>query len=95
MTLPISAQLKLTLSPVSLKLTRGCVPRVLKLSPNVSEVLPKVLKLIYIYKIIYIYYEKWTSVRSCQVTAPQHAEGAHQVGDDARHGGLARPGVRG
>jgi hypothetical protein len=44
-TLPRSAQLMLTLSPVQPKVTRGCVPRVLKLSSNVSDVFPKVLKL--------------------------------------------------
>jgi hypothetical protein len=43
--LPISAQLKLTLSPIQLTLTRECVPKRLKLSSNVSVVFPKVLKL--------------------------------------------------
>jgi hypothetical protein len=38
LTLPISAQLKLTLSPMSPTLIRRCVPRVLKLSSNVSDV---------------------------------------------------------
>jgi hypothetical protein len=38
LTLPPSAQLKLTLSLVRPKLTRGCVPKVLKLSSNVSGV---------------------------------------------------------
>jgi hypothetical protein len=44
-TLPISAQLKLTLSPVRPNVTRGCVPMVLKLSSNVSDAFQKVLKL--------------------------------------------------
>jgi len=37
-TLPISAQLKLALSPAQPKFTRGCGPKVLKLSSNVSDV---------------------------------------------------------
>ena len=45
LTLPLSAQLKLTLSPILTKLTRGCVPEVLKLSSNVIDVFLKVLKL--------------------------------------------------
>ena len=44
LTLPLSAQLKLTLSPIQPKSTRGCTPKVLKFSPHVSDVLPKVLK---------------------------------------------------
>jgi len=38
LTLPVPAELKLTLSPIEPKLTRGCVPKVLKLSSNVSDV---------------------------------------------------------
>ena len=38
LTLPMSAQLKLTVSPTSPKLTRGCGPKVLKLSSDVSDV---------------------------------------------------------
>ena len=38
LTLPLSAQLKPTLSPTQPKLTRGCGPKVLKLSSNVSDV---------------------------------------------------------
>ena len=45
LTLPLSAQLKLTLSPKYPRLTRECVPKVLRLSSNVSDVFPKVLKL--------------------------------------------------
>jgi hypothetical protein len=45
LTLPLSAQLKLTLSPIYPNLTRGCGPEVLKLSSDVSGVFPKVLKL--------------------------------------------------
>ena len=45
LTLSLSAQLKLTMSSIQPKSTRGCVPRVLKLSSNVSDVFPKVLKL--------------------------------------------------
>jgi len=45
LTLPLSAQLKLTVIPTYPKLTRGCDPKVLKLSTNVSDVLPKVIKL--------------------------------------------------
>ena len=45
LTLPLFAQLKLTVSPVCPRLTRECVPKVLKLCPNVSDVFPKVLKL--------------------------------------------------
>jgi len=37
-TLPLSAQLKLTVSNVEPNVTRGCVPKVLKLSSNVSDV---------------------------------------------------------
>jgi len=37
-TWPISAQLKLTLSPIQPKLTRVCDPKVLKLSSNISVV---------------------------------------------------------
>jgi hypothetical protein len=36
LTLPLSAQLKLTLSPLQPNLTHACVPKVLKLSSNVS-----------------------------------------------------------
>ena len=43
--MPISAQLKLTLSLIKPNLTRGCVLKMLKLSSNVSDVFPKVLKL--------------------------------------------------
>ena len=43
-TLPLSAQLQLNLSSIQPKPTRGCVPKVLKLSSNVSDVFPKVLK---------------------------------------------------
>jgi len=43
--LPLSAQLKLTLAPTQPKFTRGCGPKVLKLSSNVSDVFLKVLKL--------------------------------------------------
>jgi len=43
-TLPLPGQLKLTLSPMP-KLTRGCGPKVRKLSSNGSGLLPKVLKL--------------------------------------------------
>ena len=39
-TRPLSAQLKLTLSPVESNLTRGRVPKVLKLSSHVSECKP-------------------------------------------------------
>ena len=45
LTLPFSAQLKLTLSPIQPQLTRGCVPKVLKFSSDVSDEFPKVLKL--------------------------------------------------
>ena len=45
LTLPLSAQLKLALSPTRPKLPRGCGPKVLKVSSNVSDVFPKVLKL--------------------------------------------------
>jgi hypothetical protein len=45
LTLPLSAQLKITLSPIQPKLIRGCVPKVLKLSSNMSDVFPKALKL--------------------------------------------------
>jgi len=45
LTVPISAQLKLTFSPRYPKLARGCVPKVLKLSFNVSDVFPKIIKL--------------------------------------------------
>ena len=38
LTLPLPAQLKLTLSPTQPKLSRGCGPKVLKLSTNVSDV---------------------------------------------------------
>jgi len=38
LTLPLSAQLKLTLTPIQPKLTRECGPKVLKLSCNVSDV---------------------------------------------------------
>ena len=38
LTLPLSAQLKLALSPIYPNLTRGCVPKVLKLSCDVSDV---------------------------------------------------------
>ena len=38
LTLSLSAQLKLALSPTQPKLTRGCAPKVLKLSSNVSNV---------------------------------------------------------
>jgi len=38
LTLPLSAQRKLTESPTPPKLTRGCGPKVLKLSPSVSDV---------------------------------------------------------
>jgi len=38
LTLPLSAQLKLILSPTQAKLTRRCGPKVLKLSSNVSDV---------------------------------------------------------
>jgi len=34
----LSAQLELILSPIQPKLTRGCIPKVLKLSSNVSDV---------------------------------------------------------
>jgi len=37
LTLPLSAQLKLTVSPMSPNVTRGRGPRVLKLSSNVSD----------------------------------------------------------
>ena len=37
--LPLSAQLKQTVCPMQPKLTRGCVPEVLKLSSDVSDVL--------------------------------------------------------
>ena len=43
--LPISAELELPLSPTYPKFTQGCVPEMLKLSCNVSDVFPKVLKL--------------------------------------------------
>jgi len=43
--LPLSAQLKLTPSPLQPTLTRGRGPKVLKLSSNGSDVSPKVLKL--------------------------------------------------
>jgi hypothetical protein len=36
--LPIAAQLELTLSPIQPKLIRGCVPKVLKVSSDVSDV---------------------------------------------------------
>jgi hypothetical protein len=39
--LPCFAQLKLTLSPISSKLLRGCVLKVLQLSSNVSDVFPR------------------------------------------------------
>jgi len=42
--MPLSAELKLTLSPMQPNLSRGCVPKVLKLSANVSDMFPKVLK---------------------------------------------------
>jgi hypothetical protein len=45
LTLPLSAQRMLTLSPIYPRLTRECVSRVLKLSSNVSDVFPKMLKL--------------------------------------------------
>jgi len=45
LTLPLSAKLKLTSSPMLPKLTHGCGPIVLKLSSTVSDVFPKVLKL--------------------------------------------------
>jgi hypothetical protein len=45
LTLPLSAQLKLTVSPILPNVTRGCVPKMLKCSSNVSDVFPKVLKL--------------------------------------------------
>jgi hypothetical protein len=45
LTLPRFAQIKLTLSPTQPKLTRGCGPKVLKLSSDVSGVLPKEHKL--------------------------------------------------
>jgi len=45
LTASISAQLKLTMSPVQPKCTRGCVSKVLKMSSNVSDVFPEVLKL--------------------------------------------------
>ena len=45
LTLPRSTQLKLILSPISPKLTRGCGLKVLKLSSSVSNVFPKGLKL--------------------------------------------------
>ena len=38
LTSPISAQLKPTLCPIQPKLTNGCVPKVLKLSSDVSDV---------------------------------------------------------
>jgi hypothetical protein len=38
LTLPLSAQLELTLSPTQPNLTRGCVPELLKMSSNVSDV---------------------------------------------------------
>ena len=38
LTLPLSAQLKLTLSLAQPKLTRGCVPKMLKLSSHGSDV---------------------------------------------------------
>jgi len=38
LTLPLSARLERTLSPLQPKLIRGCVPKVLKLSSNVSDV---------------------------------------------------------
>jgi hypothetical protein len=38
LTVPGRAQLKLTLSPIYPKLSRGCGPKVLKLSSNVSDV---------------------------------------------------------
>jgi len=41
LTLPLSAQLKLTSFPMSPNLTRGCVLKVLKLSSNVSDVAPR------------------------------------------------------
>jgi len=37
-TLPRPAQIRLTASPIQPKFTRGCVPKVLKLSANVSDV---------------------------------------------------------
>jgi hypothetical protein len=43
--LPLSAQLDLASPLLQPKLSRGCVPKVLKLSSNGSDVLPKVLKL--------------------------------------------------
>jgi len=45
LTVPLSAQLKLTLSLMKPNLIRGCVPKVLKLSSNASDVFPKVIKL--------------------------------------------------
>jgi hypothetical protein len=38
LTLPLSAQLKLAVSLTQRKLSRGCGPKVLKLSSNVSDV---------------------------------------------------------
>ena len=38
LTLPLAAQIKLTVSPVQANVTRGCVPKVLKLSSIVSDV---------------------------------------------------------
>ena len=38
LTLPLSAHLRLTVSPIQPKLTLGCVPKVLKLSSDVSDV---------------------------------------------------------
>ena len=38
LTLPISAHVELTLSTLRPKLARGCVPKVVKLSSNVSDV---------------------------------------------------------
>ena len=45
LTLPLSAQLEIAQSPIPSQSTHGCVPKVLKLSSNVSDVFPKVLKL--------------------------------------------------
>jgi len=45
LTLPLSAQLKITSFPAQPKSNRGRGPKVLKLSSNGSDVIPKVLKL--------------------------------------------------
>ena len=45
LTLPLSSQLKLTVSPIKPNAAHGCVPNVLKLSFTVSDVFPKVLQL--------------------------------------------------